>query len=394
MIKMIIRLLAFFHKEISEIARQPRLVLSLLLGPFLILLLFGAGYQGDRPALRTALVVPPDGLDEAQLDTLKEAIGLNFMLVSVGEDAAAAQALLRSGHVDVVETLPPQIQQNLMGGRQSQVEFKYDQINPVNEQWIQYLGYAQVNEINRIIQTEAITQMQDKLRSEGAESDISAKVLAAPLAPSYRNVQQRALAFMTYYAPGVMALMIQHIAVTLGALSLVRERLLGAIELFQVAPVSSIEILLGKYLGYALIIGLMTAALIALLVFTPLAVPFLGSVALFAGIAALFIVASLGVGFVISIWSTSDSQAIQISMLVLLMSMFFSGFFLPLENFTPAVRLVGYALPLTHAIGGFQNIMLRGSLPAASSWLLLGLIAGATFLCAAVGSRWRLLRLN
>jgi ABC-2 type transport system permease protein len=394
MFRGIIRLLAFFRKEISEIARQPRLVLSLLLGPFLILLLFGAGYRGDRPPLRTALVVPPEGIDAAQLDTLKQSISLNFALVSVGESAEAAHALLRSGQVDVVETIPPQIEQNLIDGRQSRVDFAYDQINPVNEQWIQYLGYAQVNEINRLLQTEAIAQMQDKLRGQGAESDIPPEVLAAPLAPAYRNMQERALAFTTYYAPGVMALMIQHIAVTLGALSLVRERLLGAVELFQVAPVSSIEILLGKYLGYALIIGIMTASLVALLVFTPLAVPFLGSVAIFTGIAALFIVASLGVGFMISIWSTSDSQAIQISMLVLLMSMFFSGFFLPLENFTPAVQLVGYTLPLTHAVSGFQNIMLRGSLPADSTWILLGLIAAITFLCAAAGARWRLLRVS
>ncbi len=44
--KLIIRLLAFFGKELNEIRRQPRLLLSLLVGPFLILLLFGLGYRG------------------------------------------------------------------------------------------------------------------------------------------------------------------------------------------------------------------------------------------------------------------------------------------------------------------------------------------------------------
>lgn len=47
MFKPIIRLLSFFGKEVREIGRQPRLILSLILGPFLILLLFGIGYQGD-----------------------------------------------------------------------------------------------------------------------------------------------------------------------------------------------------------------------------------------------------------------------------------------------------------------------------------------------------------
>jgi ABC-2 type transport system permease protein len=107
----------------------------------------------------------------------------------------------------------------------------------------------------------------------------------------------------------------------------------------------------------------------------------------------LFTLAALGIGFLISAWSSSDSQAVQLSMLVLLMSMFFSGFFLPLENFWAPVQAVGYALPLTHAISGFQNIMLRGTAPSDFSWLLLGVIAGATFIATALLAQWRFRRL-
>lgn len=394
MFRPIIRVLSFFGKEVREILRQPRLILSLLLGPVLILLLFGIGYKGERPNLRTALIVPPAGIDQTQLEQLKSAIGSNFTLVSVDSDIASAEARLHSGQIDVVETLPPQIDANVMSGKQSQVDFQYNQINPLNEQWIRYLAYAQVNEINRFIQTQAITQMQNDLKSRGVESTISPAVLASPVVPSYRNMQGKSLEFMTFYAPGVMALIIQHIAVTLGALSLIRERLIGAIELFRVAPVSLMEVLVGKYLGYTLIIGLMAAILVSLLVFTPLAIPFLGSIISFAGLGLLFILASIGIGLVISVLSNSDSQAVQLSMLVLLMSMFFSGFFLPLENFTPIVQLVGYALPLTHAINGFQNIMLRGTLPADLTWILLAISASVTFLIAVAGAQWRFLQIG
>jgi ABC-2 type transport system permease protein len=138
----------------------------------------------------------------------------------------------------------------------------------------------------------------------------------------------------------------------------------------------------------------MFAALVALLVFTPLAVPFLGSVWMFGAFALLFTLASLGIGFLISAWVTSDSQAVQLSMLVLLMSMFFSGFFLPLENFTPEVRWVGYALPLTHAIDGFQRIMLRGAPPTDIGWAMLGLIAMLGFIFVSLLARWRFRQLD
>lgn len=389
MFKSVIRLLSFFSKEVNEIRRQPKLVLSLLLGPFLILLLFGVGYQGERPKIRTVLVVPQQGLQMIKVEDLQRAISANFTLVDTTSDAQAAQAMLQTGQADVIETLPSDIEQILTSGKQATINFAYNEINPLNEQWIQYLAYAQVNEINRAIQTKAVQQLQGEIQAAGVRTTYNPDVLVTPVRFDYKNVRGKALDFMTFYAPGVLALIVQHIAVTLGALSLVRERLLGAIELFRVAPVSINQLLLGKYLGFTLFIGLILAALVALLVFTPLAVPFLGDIATFLAFALLFTLASLGIGFLISAWSSSDSQAVQLSMLILLMSIFFSGFFLPLENFASEVRYVGYALPLTHAITGFQAIMLRGIAPTLFAWEALGAIAAITFVSVLLFMRWR-----
>ncbi|HEX5691081.1 MAG TPA: ABC transporter permease, partial [Roseiflexaceae bacterium] len=217
--------------------------------------------------------------------------------------------------------------------------------------------------------------------------------LVSPVLQKYDNLQGRALDFMSFYAPAVLALILQHIAVTLGSLSLVRERLLGALELFRVAPVSSLQVLLGKYLGYTLFIGVITAVLVGLMVWPQLlGVPFLGDVVTFAVVTLLLTLASLGVGFLLSTYSKTDSQAVQLSMLVLLLSIFFSGFFLPLENFRAPVNYVGYALPLTHGIRAFQSVMLRGSSPDQTTWLLLVTITVLTFVLAATISRWQFRR--
>lgn len=394
MFKPIIRLLSFFSKEVNEIRRQPKLVLSLLLGPFLILLLFGVGYQGERPKLRTVLVVPQQDLGVINVEDLKRAISANFELVTTTSDANEAQRLLSQGQAEVVETIPADIEQVLTAGKQATINFSYNEINPLNEQWIQYLAYAQVNEINRAVQTKAVQQLQVEVQAAGIRTTVPPEVLVSPVRFEYKNERGQALDFMTFYAPGVIALIIQHIAVTLGALSLVREKLLGAFELFRVAPVSINQLLLGKYLGFTIFIGIIMAALVALLVFTPLAVPFLGDIATFVAFALLFTLASLGIGFVISALSSTDSQAVQLSMLVLLMSIFFSGFFLPLENFTPEVQYVGYALPLTHAISGFQALMLRGLAPSQFAWQMMGIIAVITFAAVSVLARWRFTKLD
>jgi ABC-2 type transport system permease protein len=394
MFKPFIRLLSFFAKEVNEIRRQPKLVLSLLLGPFVILLLFGVGYQGERPKIRTVLVVPQEGLGQLNVQDLEKAISANFTLVKTTSDPNEAQDLLRTGQVDVIETLPSNIEQNFEQGQQASVNFQYNEINPLNEQWIQYLAYAQVNELNRAVQLQALQQAQREASQRGVQSTIPPEVLVTPALPAYQNVRGQALDFMTFYAPGVLALILQHIAVTLGSLSLVRERILGAMELFRVAPVTLNQVLMGKYLGYTIFIGIITAALVALLVFTPLAIPFLGSISLFVALTLLFTLASLGIGFLVSAWASSDSQAVQLSMLVLLMSIFFSGFFLPLENFSPEIRGVGYALPLTHAIQGYQSIMLRGSAPSQFTWLGMAIIAGVMYLLATGLAHWRFRRLG
>lgn len=489
MFKSMIRLLSFFNKEVNEIRRQPRLVLSLMLGPFLILLLFGAGYQGDRPRLLTALVVP-ESLDAARLDDITHAISANFELVSIGTDRATAMEQLQAGAIDVVQILPDDVEQRALSGQQSLVEFKYNEINPFNEQWIQYLAYAQVNEINRTILLQVTAQMQTEsgttlqllndvnTRLGAVESGMSVaqredtqdtvrrlqesldllaaspllirqmsdnntdvaqtqqevqqlrndlelidqalergdleqqqdritatrnrirvleanvellsglppEVIVSPLQRNYENIRGASLDVMTYYAPSVIALILQHIAVTLGALSLVRERLLGALELYRVAPVSMLQILIGKYLGYTLFISFIVALLVALMHWG-LNVPFLGSIAQFIGVVLLFMLAALGVGFLISTLSTSESQAVQLSMLVLLLSIFFSGFFLPLENFWAPIRTIGYMIPLTHGIDSFQAILLQGITPHSFSWVALSVIAAITFVIVTIISQ-------
>ena len=54
------RLLAFIGKELVEVVRRPGAIVSLVVGPFLIMALFGVGYSGFKRPLQTIIVVPPE----------------------------------------------------------------------------------------------------------------------------------------------------------------------------------------------------------------------------------------------------------------------------------------------------------------------------------------------
>jgi ABC-2 type transport system permease protein len=72
------------------------------------------------------------------------------------------------------------------------------------------------------------------------------------------------------------------------------------------------------------------------------------------------IFASLGLGFAIAGLAKTDSQAVQYSMVVLLVSIFFTGFVLPLDQLTVPVRWVSYLVPGTFGIAGLHDVIFRG----------------------------------
>ncbi len=382
-------LLAFFSKEASEVFRQPRLILSLILGPFLILLVFGLSFTGGLPHFRMALVVPPNTVTHEQLAELEKAILTDFTIVSDDSNLAAAEAKLRSGQVEIVEILPADFTQNVEQGRQSTIKFEYSEIDPTNESWVQYLGSSQVEALNRIILRQAIGKMQQQSHML---ANVPPETVVSPLIPQYVNLRGKSLSFVKFYAPSVFALLLQHIAVTLGALSLVRERLRGILEMFRMAPLPSASIIDGKYLGYIFFLAIITALLLGLLIF--LGVPFLGNIWVFVAFTLLLIVASLGIGFFLSCISNSDTTAIQLSMLMLLISIFFSGFFLPIMNFEGFMQPLINLVPLTQGIQGFQDILLKGQAPSLANWLYLAGVALVMYMLTQVVFHRQLKRLG
>jgi ABC-2 type transport system permease protein len=189
-----------------------------------------------------------------------------------------------------------------------------------------------------------------------------------------------------FYSPSVIVLLLQHLCVTVGGLSMVMERRMGTMEIFRVAPLSPIEIILGKYLSLG-IFAIGVGEVLTLLTVYVLRVPMLGGWAMLSLVLSVLVFTSLGMGFIISLLSETTSQVVQYSMIVLLASVFFTGFFLGLESFHPFVQGVSWALPATYGNDLLRDIMLRGR--RGDPRLLLYL---ALYGIGLIGAAWLLLR--
>ena len=388
------RMTAFVGKEFIEVVRRPSVLFSLVLGPFLIMALFGVGYSGQRRPLDTILVVPASTDLPRDTESYKPILGPAVNLVEVTEDAESARARLQQRRVDLVVTVPPNVEDQFLSGQQSVIGVEYNQVDPIRDNYARFVADRQVAELNRTIIERAARQgIQYAAANPSTQelAQIPPEVVAAPTRADLRNAAPLSPTVVGYYAPAVLALVLQHMAITLTALSLLRERSSGAMDVFRVAPVRTLEILVGKYLAYGLF-NLSIGAIVSLLMVFLLGIPLLGDAGLFAGVVALLTFASLGLGLLISSLVDTERQAVQLSMLVLLASVFFGGFVLPLDEFRLIARAVAYALPVTYGIQLLQDTMLRGGTNAVWQLWALGGIGAALFVFTALALRRSLAR--
>lgn len=367
------RTTAFFGKDVIEVVRRPGALFSLIFGPFLIMGLFGIGYSGQYRPLNAVLVVPTSSALPRDLSFYQQFTGESVSLVEITDSSDAARARLQRQEIDLIVIAPSNVEQNFRDGQQSSISIEYNELDPVRDNYARFVAYRQVQELNRVIIEQAVSQgEQYVIASTGAQPPIpvSPQVIAAPTRAETRNLAPVSANVVAFFAPAVLALVLQHMGVTLTALSMVRERLSGAMDIFRVAPVRALEILTGKYLAYAFF-NLSIAAGVTFLLVGVLHVPMLSSAGDVALVVALLSFASLGLGLLISTIVDSERQAVQLSMLVLLASVFFSGFVLPLDQFITPLRIAAYGLPVTHGIQMLQDFMLRGA--TNQSWELLAL---------------------
>jgi len=370
----VVRMASFTGKELRELVRRPGVLLSLILGPFLIMFLFGLGYSGYRAPFAAEIVVPADAGFTGTPEDYAELAPGRLDVRQVSNDPAAAEQRLRDGDIDLLVVVPENALTELRAGRQTAIRVAWNQVDPVYDQLAELATSILVSSLNAEIIERATAAGISFAESElgPAVTDIPPEVVARPTTAETENVAPSEPNVLSFFGPAVFALVIQHLAVTLTALSMVRERLSGQMDLFRVAPVTSMELLVGKYVAYA-VLSLAVSAVVGVLLVNVLGVPLLGSIGLFVVIVLLLTFASLGFGLLISLVADSERQAVQLSMLVLLASVFFSGFVLPVTDFAEWMQNIAYALPVTHGIATLQQLMLRGAVT--DTWML-GVLLG------------------
>jgi ABC-2 type transport system permease protein len=162
------------------------------------------------------------------------------------------------------------------------------------------------------------------------------------------------------FVPGVMAMVLMLVCTLMTAITIVREKEMGTMEVLLVSPVRPLKIIVAKAVPY-LVLSIVNITSILILSVFVLDVPINGSLWLLSFESILFTLTCLAFGLLIS--SSTDSQ--QTAMFISLTGLFLptimlSGFMFPIENMPLPLRLLSNAVPAKWYYLIVKDIMIKG----------------------------------
>jgi ABC-2 type transport system permease protein len=163
-----------------------------------------------------------------------------------------------------------------------------------------------------------------------------------------------------YTTPAELALMLEFTILLFAALTFARERELGTLEQLLVMPFSSFEIILGKAIP-VMLIGFVDFSFLLGMTTLFFGIPIRGSVVLLLVLAIVYILAELGKGLVVSVFSRSQHQAFLIVMLIGMTDFMFTGYAVPVEAMPKILQWIANFVPAHHWLAIVRGILLKGS---------------------------------
>ncbi len=163
-----------------------------------------------------------------------------------------------------------------------------------------------------------------------------------------------------FFVPGLVAILIQAMTVSLTALAVVREREKGTLEQLYMTPVRGFDLVIGKILPYAGLAFAETLMILLLMVFL-FGVPIQGHVVTLLAISLPYILCLLSLGLWISTRAKTQAAAMQMTFGTIIPSIFLSGYIFPRNTMPLVFQWLSTVVPATWMVGAARGVILRGA---------------------------------
>jgi ABC-type multidrug transport system permease subunit len=353
---------AILYKEFLTVLRDPMTLFFMFFPPLIEMIAFGYALDTDVKNLSMIILDEDRTVESRQIVDRFVNTG-TFKVAGHAGSVAELTRLIRQGRAYVGLQIPPGFTRDLEAGRTATVQVVIDGSNST----------IAAGALNTAI---GVTFRESALRllAQSGRSDVPVEVRPQILYnPAMRSPN--------FFVPGVIGVVLQIATTFVTAMALVRERERGTLEQLLVSPLSRWGLMLGKLTPYLIIGMAMATGLFAIMRFL-FHVPIAGSLVALLIATLIYVFALLSLGLLISTGAQNQMQALQMSMVFIMPSVFFSGFIFPRDTMPGIFYAIGSVLPTTYFIELMRAIILRGATLADFSFSLTVLSAMAVGLFA------------
>jgi ABC-2 type transport system permease protein len=321
------------EKEFKQIFRDKGLLPVIFILPMIQLIIMPLAANFDIKNINLAVIDHDHSTYSQQLITKIAASGY-FRIVSNSNSFPEAMDQIESEKADIILEIPAKFEEQLIREGSQRVYLAANAINGTKAG----LGSAYLNTI-----------IADYSNTGELLIDIRSSNWFNP----YLN-------YRLYMVPGILVLLVTMVCGFIASLNIVKEKETGTIEQINVTPVKKWEFIMGKLIPFWIIgmIDFTLGLLIARLVYGIIPA---GSLLLLYAFLAVYLVALLGFGLLISTYSDTQLQAMFVTFFFIMIFILMSGLFVPVDNMPSWAKVIARMTPVTYFIDVMRMIILKGS---------------------------------
>jgi len=347
---------AVAKKEVYQIVRDKRSLIFTFLLPLMLMFLYSYGIRFDVNNIRMA--ISDQDSSSYSRNLIESFIGSGyFERVGGSVTSAEAERMIMTGEASAALIIPVDFSRNLKRMKSSSLQVLLDGMDSNTANISQGFIKAILLQYN-LRQTKAM--LGNLLEMKG--------ISIPPVSLDLRIFYNPELKSNHFIIPGIIVIIMMLMGAMLTTLSIVKEKEFGSFENIISTPIKSMEFIIGKVFPYV-ILSFLDLVLIIIVGYIVFNVPIKGSILLLLITSVIYLMATLGLGILISTIAKTQQIALIAAMLVtLLPSIMLSGFVFPIESMPVFLKWISALVPAKYFMTIIRAIYLKGT-GLASFWL-------------------------
>jgi ABC-2 type transport system permease protein len=269
-----------------------------------------------------------------------------FKLTDYSESYRKAEAAIGRSETDIILTIPRGFERDLIREQNTELQLAADAVNGIKAG----LGAVYAQQI--------IVSFNQEIQAEWTNGlSLKQKTPVTISSALWYNAEVNYYLFMV---PGILVILVTMVGSFLAALNIVSEKEIGTMEQINVSPLKKHEFILGKLIPFW-VLGMTSITIGMVVAYLIYGILPIGSFLVIYTYAALYLLAVLGIGLLVSTFADNQQQATLFAFFMMMIFILMSGLYTPVDSMPEWAQWVARFNPPAYFIRLIRAVYIKGS---------------------------------